>query len=295
MADDVKQDVILRARGIIGGDKDTEAILGEMYDSQARFLMSDHPWNFALRRSDLSSAVEAVLTTSPEFDDVDPDSFLKMTGDKLLVTITPVGSVQINTPIGGGRLINIGASGISPYLKTKSKPLRWIKDRDGIDILPQFFRKEPDIGTYWMGPLNNGVDLELTFREGSEVSGFPMPHNCMKVLMVDDGNTSFDVRQNVIYTRKIGAETITWIEDMTDRQDVWSDSFLDVLAARITASCAYRITGSGTTSMALRQIAREKLAIAKARDSKEGSGHAVQVPSITYGSVAREQSDYGYF
>ena len=285
----VRSEIVARVQGALGGGAGVEEEIDALFDAHARWLNAEHPWNFALRESRLTSAVAAGLV-SGSLSPVTSANAIPMRGNELFVDIVPIPALNQVVSIGGGRTITIGGgASAAPLLKVVSSPLKWIYDESNYDILPIFERNDPDNGEYWIGPFRTGSKLTLRFREADGSAGWPVPQRCLRVLHLDGGGTKFDVRSNVIYARNAGEEpqTFAWIEDMTLFVEQWSESFADVFAASLASQIAYKVTGSGNTTIALRKVAQEKLAFAKKLDSQEGSPNPVFTPSVSFGSRTR--------
>ena len=283
----VRSEIVARVQGALGGEAGVEEEIDALFDAQARWLNAEHPWNFALRESGLASAVLAGFV-SGRAGAITDENAIPMRGNELFVDAIPVAA--ITRTLGSGRVVQIGGGlNAPPLLKVVCKPLKWVYDESNYDILSIFDANDPDDGEYILGPIRTGAKFTLRFREADGSSGWPVPKGCLRVLDLDRGQTKFDVRSNIIYTREPSdePETLTWIEDMTMHIDRWSESFADVLAASLASQIAYKVTGSGNTAVALRRIAQDKMAFAKKLDSQEGSPNPVFTPSIAFGSRTR--------
>jgi hypothetical protein len=235
----------LRALGVASLDATTDnveqaEILNDIYDGILDEVMVEHPWNFAIKRAELTELGGAITSWTDNGSNV------------WYATLTTAPGEVTFDGIEGTEQSSYAACTADYY---------WYYDSDN-DLLYVYSTSDPDdaFGTVFA----RIAEFEWTYA-------FSLPTDSLRVIKMED-NADYIIEGSRLFTNESECK-IQYIADISDTT-TFPPYFTSLLVTRLAAETAFPLTHSTKTMEDMFELYIRKLRIAKGVDAQEGVGQS---------------------
>lgn len=216
-------------------------ILNDIYELVRDEVLAVHPWNFAIKRAELTelggtvtgwteegtaNVWEAALTTEPSYVNFDG--------------------------IEGEEQTSVAACNAERYWYWES------------DVLYVYSTSDPD---------DAYTSIDAVIPEFDFSYAFSLPDDCLRVIKMEDDDAEFVKEGDRLFTNSDEAK-IQYIAQITDETE-YPPAFVSAFATRLAMEMAFPLSNSADLVTAMTKLFFEKLRFAKAIDAQEGSGQRI--------------------
>ena len=219
-------------------------ILNDVYSIMQDETLSEHPWNFAIKRATLTELGGTITTWTAQ----------GTTNVWQAALTTEPAYVKFN----GTR----GTEKTSIATLTAANNWYWLSN-----ILYVYSTSDPD--TAYTSPGVEAIIPEFEYDHA-----YSLPSDCLRIIRMEDDAAVFVKEEERLFTDEDSAK-IQYIAQITDTTK-YSPAFIKAFAARLAAEIAFPLTNSVSLSEKMVQLYMNKLSIAKAVDGQEGSAQKME-------------------
>ena len=249
-----KLQILNKALRLLGQERVTESdltnetneqarIFNDIYDSVLDEALVAHPWNFAIKRSNLTELGGLITTWTAQ------GTANVWQAD---LTTQPA-EVEFNGTEGTDQT-SIAACTAEGYWYWAS------------NVLYVYSTSDPDTAY-----VSNGIDAIISEFDFS--NAFAIPSDCLRIIRMESDDAIFVIEEDRLLTNEDEAK-IQYIAQITDTTK-FSANFISVFAQRLASEMTIPTTNSPRLAEIAYKLYLEKKREAKSIDAQEGTGHEI--------------------
>jgi len=228
---------------IINTSTEQGSILNDIYDDILDECICAHPWNFAMKRANLTQLGGEITDWTEGASDV----------WSAALTTEPA-SVEFDG--------SEGTEVASAALCVAAKDWFWESN-----ILYVYSTSDPEDAYTSSGVFAVIPEFQYSYA-------FQIPSDSLRIVKMEDDESDFVRENNQILTDESECK-IQYIARITD-QTKYTPAFITTFAARLAAEMAFPLTDSPKIAETTYKLYLEKLRVAKSMDAQEGSGQEIK-------------------
>jgi len=227
----------ITADNLTDEDNEQSAIINDVYDIILDEVLAVHPWNFAIKRAELTEIGGT------------------MTGWEETSGQTDIWEVALTTQPGEVDFDGTeGTEKTSVAACTSARDWYWESN-----VLYMYSTSDPD--TVY-------TTIHARIAEFKWERAYGLPTDNLRVITTE-GDVDFAIEGTTLYTNEDGSK-IKYIAQITTTTN-FSAWFITTFAARLAAELAMPLTENGTTAETMYKLYKEKIKMGKGMDAQEGT------------------------